>query len=89
MTYVPCNQWKLAVSEDLKRVYDGYVKSVTVCTDNGRTNRPIVRLYPLEVFAGEYSLNGSTGQSTRLVSTGKNSLSQQQPTKRTVIRARD
>ena len=74
------NQWKLAVSEDLKRVYMD-VKSDTV-------GEP-TRLYPLEVSADEYSLNGSTGKSTRLVSTGKNSLSQQQPTKRTVIRARD
>ena len=52
---VPRNQWKLAVIEGVNRGDDGYIRSVTVRTANGRTNRPIARLYPLEVSADEHS----------------------------------
>jgi len=86
---LPRNQWKLTVIEDLKKGDDGYIRSVTVRTANGRTNRPIARLYPLEVSADEYSTNGGTEQSTRHVSTGADESTQQQPTRRAVIRARD
>ena len=51
---VPRNQWKLAVIEGVNRGDDGYIRSVTVRTANGRTNRPIARLYPLEVSADEH-----------------------------------
>ena len=86
---LPRNQWKLAVIEDLKKGDDGYIRSVTVRTASGRTNRPIARLYPLEVSADEYSTNGSIEQSTRRVSTGADEPTQQRPTRRAVIRARD
>jgi len=45
----PRSQWKLAVIEDLTYGGDGYIQSVTVRTANGRTNRPVAWLYPLEV----------------------------------------
>jgi len=37
------------VIEELVKGNDGFVRSVTLHTANGRTNRPIARLYPLEV----------------------------------------
>lgn len=46
---VPRSQWRLAVIEEVNRGDDGYIRSVTVRTTNGKTNRPIARLYPLEV----------------------------------------
>lgn len=41
--------WKLAVVEELVRGRDGFIRSATVRTQNGLTNRPIVKLYPLEI----------------------------------------
>ena len=49
----PRSQWKLGVIEELTRGNDGYIRSVTVRTAGGRTNRPIARLYPLEVSASD------------------------------------
>lgn len=41
--------WKLAVVDELIRGNDERVRSAKVRTANGVTNRPIVKLYPLEV----------------------------------------
>ncbi len=43
--------WKLAVVESLIRGRDGYVRAANIRTKSGRTNRPITKLYPLEVTA--------------------------------------
>ena len=40
--------WKLAIVQDLIRGKDGFVRSAIIKTDTGITNRPIVKLYPLE-----------------------------------------
>lgn len=55
---------KLAVVEELNRGADGLVRSAGIRTSNGRTSRPINKLYPLEVF-GEYEKiqSGSIQQS--------------------------
>ena len=45
----PHVQWRLAVVEDLIRGGDGLVRAVNIRTSTGLTNRPIVRLIPLEV----------------------------------------
>ena len=50
--------WKLAVIEELMKGKDGLVRAAKIRTSQGRTNRPIARLIPLEV-----SLN-VTGEST-------------------------
>ena len=55
----PRSQWKLAVIEELARGEDGHIRSVTVRTASGRTNRPIARLYPLEVSANECSTHNA------------------------------
>ena len=47
----PRIKWKLAVIENLTEGKDGYVRSADIRTTNGKTNRPIAKLYPLEVRA--------------------------------------
>ncbi|XP_032227954.1 uncharacterized protein LOC116611647 [Nematostella vectensis] len=42
-------KWKLGVVEDLIRGADGCVRAVTLKTAKGHTNRPISKLYPLEI----------------------------------------
>ena len=45
--------WKMAVIKGLIKGNDGYVRAVEVKTNSGRTNRPISKLYPLEISTGE------------------------------------
>ena len=45
--------WRLAVVENLIYGGDGLVRAANIRTSTGRTNRPIVRLIPLEVSAQE------------------------------------
>jgi len=49
----PRINWKLAVVEDLIPGNDGMVRSANIRTKNGVTNRPVTRLYPLEVTASD------------------------------------
>jgi len=48
----PRLKWLLAVVQELQRGNDNLVRSATIRTTNGVTNRPISKLYPLEVNAG-------------------------------------
>ena len=48
----PRLKWHLAVVEELQRGNDELVRSAIIRTANGITNRPITKLYPLEVNAG-------------------------------------
>ena len=45
----PRINWKLAVAESPLPGKDGHVRSVNIRAEGGRTNRPITKLYPLEV----------------------------------------
>ena len=44
----PRSRWKLAVVEELIQGKDGLTRAAKIRTNNGVTNRPIVKLYPLE-----------------------------------------
>ena len=46
---VPRLKWQLAVVKELQRGHDNAVRSAVIRTVNGITNRPIIKLYPLEV----------------------------------------
>ena len=46
---VPRLKWQLAVVKELQRGHDNAVRSAVIRTVNGVTNRPIIKLYPLEV----------------------------------------
>ena len=52
--------WRLAVIESLNKGEDGLVRSANIRTTTGRTNRPIARLYPLEVTAADQSTDEIT-----------------------------
>ena len=43
--------WKLAVVQELLPGRDGHVRAVNIRTQGGTTNRPISKLYPLEIPA--------------------------------------
>ena len=45
--------WKLAVVESLIEGGDGLIRAANIRTSTGHTNRPITKLYPLEVRANE------------------------------------
>ena len=45
----PRASWKVAVIENLIKGSDGYVQASEVRTSSVRTNRPIYKLYPLEI----------------------------------------
>ena len=49
--------------EQLNKGADGLTRSTDIRTSTGRTNRPIARLYPLEVTAAE--VPPTDGESTR------------------------
>ena len=49
----PRMQWKLAVVENLREGGDGLIRAADLRTSSGKTNKPIVRLYPLEVTADD------------------------------------
>ena len=90
---VPRSQWKLAVIEGVNRGDDGFVRSVTVRTASGRTDRPIARLYPLKVSVDEGSIP-STDDKIKGLSQGEteqrdSSDSRQRPVQMTMVRTRD
>ena len=45
----PRINWRLAVVRNLRMGGDGLVRAADIQTSTGRTNRPITKLYPLEV----------------------------------------
>ena len=45
----PRSTWKLAIVEELRTGKDGLVRAANIKTSQGRTNRPIAKLIPLEV----------------------------------------
>ena len=47
----PRIQWRLGVVEQLNKGADGLIHSVQLRTSTRKTNRPIAKLYPLEVTA--------------------------------------
>jgi hypothetical protein len=47
----PRVNWKLAVIENLIEGEDGQIRAAHIRTSTGKTNRPIARLYPLEIRA--------------------------------------
>ena len=45
----PRMNWKMAIVEGLVTGNDGRVRSATIRTSSGVTNKPVMKLYPLEV----------------------------------------
>jgi len=53
MKILPVLTGRLAVVESLITGGDGLTHAANICTATGKTNRPITRLYPLEVNTGQ------------------------------------
>ncbi|XP_065895991.1 uncharacterized protein [Dysidea avara] len=49
----PRISWRLAVVEDTIAGEDGLVRAANIRTSTGKTNRPVAKLYPLEVTAAD------------------------------------
>ena len=58
----PRINWKMAVMENLVTGNDGMVRSAIVRTKNGVTNRPVAKLYPLELSDKESSSLSNSGE---------------------------
>ena len=46
---IPRARWKMAIVEQLIRGRDGYAGAANIRYSEGKTNRPIAKLYPLEL----------------------------------------
>ena len=57
----PRINWRLAVVEELITGKDGLVRAANIRTGTGRTSRPIIKLYPLEVSS---SSSGSSSEAS-------------------------
>ena len=57
------NNWKLAVIEELVKGEDGLIRTAILRTNNGITNRPVAKLYPIEVNCDDAQPE-TTGRST-------------------------
>ena len=57
---VPRSRWQLAVIEELIEGLDGGIRAAKIRTTTGRTNRPVAKLFPLEVNAMSQA-NATTG----------------------------
>ena len=67
----PRISWRLAVIKNLITGGDGLVRAADIQTSTGRTNRPITKLYPLEVTADtETKMSPNQSQDTT-VTAGK------------------
>ncbi|XP_065915698.1 uncharacterized protein [Dysidea avara] len=64
----PRIRWDLAVIEDVIKGSDGLIRAAKIHTKGGRTNRPIAKLYPLEVRSTECidRLNSTLSTSNRM-----------------------
>ena len=61
----PRNQWKLGIIVELHHGKDGFVRSVTLKTANGKLlSRPIEKLYPIEISADEVILKEQRNTTT-------------------------
>ena len=86
----PRNTWKLAIIEELIRGNDGLVRAANIRTKNGRTNRPITKLYPLEISAEtskeqQKQSNGAEETDTRTIAENNSS----RPKRAAALRARN
>ena len=76
--------------EQLITGLDGYTRAAEIRTATGKTNRPIARLYPLEVNEGSLDPSVSDNQDTRTNKTTVDLANHQKdrPTRQATIAAR-
>ena len=59
-------RWKLAIIEELIEGVDGYTRAAKIRTANGPTNRPVAKLFPLEVSAAYEMETNATKEDTNV-----------------------
>ena len=86
---IPRNRWDLAVIEDVIKGSDGLIRAAKIRTKGGRTNCPIVKLYPLEVRSTECTdrLNSTLSTSNLMVDGDTESQSESRPARRAALKA--
>ena len=57
----PRINWRLAIIEELITGNDGLIRAAKLRMASGRTNRPITRLYPLEVTTDPKNIESNAG----------------------------
>ena len=62
----PRMQWRLAMIEEVIKGLDGLVRAARIRTSSGKTNRPLAKLFPLEVNASERQGIEGTFSSTEM-----------------------
>ncbi|XP_064645114.1 uncharacterized protein LOC135498660 [Lineus longissimus] len=82
-------QWKLAHVERLTYGNDGLVRSAQIKTQNGTTNRPIVKLYPLEVSDDSESPKSSDDPLENDTKDNESDSRPSRPTRRAALKAKD
>ena len=84
----PRTTWKLAVVEKLITGLDGITRAAEIRTANGRTNRPITRLFPLEVKEDESSKEVQQVQPPEADVNTENTMLRDRPTREATVAAR-
>ena len=79
-------KWDLAVVESLIQGNDGIARAANIRTKNGRTNRPISKLYPLEVNENSEQPEDSSENATQSVQTDENVVKTSDRPKRTAAK---
>ena len=93
---VPRSRWQLAIIEELIEGLDGGIRAAKIRTANGKTNRPVTKLFPLEVNdVSESSVNATDDGSSKrddnerdTLTTARESIGEQL-TRKATIRARN
>ena len=86
----PRPSWRLAVVEDLIKGGDDLIRAAKIRTSTGHTNRPICKLYPLELSASESTSKETSDrqeQSDVDRSGGKEESAREKPKKAAATRA--
>ena len=68
----PRSTWKLTVVESLIEGGDGLIRAANIRTSTGHTNRPITKLYPLEVCANEATEDDTSEQAIMVPTPSQN-----------------
>ena len=79
--------WKMAVVTDLVTGRDGLVRAATLRTANGTTNRPITKLYPLELNETETLTDVGTEEHCRTDSMESSESTVNRPQRKSAQRA--
>ena len=81
--------WKLAVIESVNEGADGLIRSANIRTATRRTNRPIARLYPLEVTAATEVITKPTAKETPETQTDDHPVPLRRPVREAARRGKE